>query len=149
MSQLRFPDTLAGLQINVQRDADYDVKVQQTQSRKELRFTYETYPLTRYKVGFEVLRSDSSLSTRARELQQALTHIARHYGQLDSFLLIDPADSSVTDHGFAVGDGTTASFQLQRTLAGDVIDAAGFSYHPQTKPYTNLVKNSSFETDTN
>src|SRR5207245_2499364 len=60
VSNLRFPDTLAGLEINVQRDADFDVKVQTSQSRKELRWTPETYPLTRYKVGFEVLRSDSS-----------------------------------------------------------------------------------------
>lgn len=149
MSNLLFPSTLPGLQINVEREPDYDVKVQTTQSRKELRWTPETYPITKFKVSFEVLRSDSSLSNRARELQQALGHIARHYGMLDSFLLTDPADSSVTDHGFAVGDGTTATFQLQRTLAGDIIDAAGFEYRAQTKPYTNLFKNSFFATDSN
>jgi hypothetical protein len=86
---------------------------------------------------------------RALEWQQFCTHIARHFGRLNSFLFTDPDDSSVTDHGFAVGDGVTTAFQLQRTLAGDIIDAAGFEYTAQTKPYTNLVKNSSFETDTN
>jgi hypothetical protein len=78
-----------------------------------------------------------------------LGYLARHFGAYDSFLLTDPTDASVTDHGFALGDGATTSFQLQRTLAGDVTDAAGSKWPAQTKPYLNEAKNSSFETDTN
>jgi hypothetical protein len=148
LSSTVFPATLPGLLMSLDRDVDFDVTTQTTLTRKENRFTYETIPITKYKLGFEILRSDSSLSNRTRELQQVLTHIARHYGQLDSFLLTDLADSSVSDHGFGVGDGVTTGYQLQRTLAGDIIDAAGVEYAAQTKQYTNMLKNSSFETDT-
>jgi hypothetical protein len=145
MSQLVFPSALPGLKINVQREPWYDVKKQVTLAGKELRSTWQTWPRTRYKLAFEILRSDSALTTRSREWQQLFGHLARHFGEWDSFLLADPEDQSVVDHGFAVGDGTTAAFQLGRTLAGAIIDASGAQYNPQTKPYTNLLKNSSFE----
>jgi hypothetical protein len=96
-----------------------------------------------------VLRSDSSLSARVQEWQKLVGFHARMRGSLDTFLFTDDEDNSVTDHGFAVGDGSTAAFQLQRTQKGSITDAAGFTYLPQTKPYANLLCNSSFETDSN
>lgn len=129
------------MQIDVSRDPVDDTQVQTTLSGKELRTTWSTYPRYRYSVSFELLRSGASL----REFQQFFTHLARHRGMLDSFLFTDPEDNVVADHGFAVGDGVTTAFPLQRTLQGDILDAAGFTYKAQSKPYSNLIKNSSFE----
>src|SRR5712664_3836678 len=141
MSQLVFPSGLPGVLIDVSREPIHDTRVQTTLSGKELRTTWSTYPRYRYSVSFELLRSGASL----REFQQFFTMLARHSGMLDSFLFSDPEDASVTDHGFAVGDGVAASWQLQRTLKGDFGDAAGFTYQQQSKPYVNLIKNSSFD----
>lgn len=138
MSNLLFPSSLPGFEIKVVRETDHDVREQFSLSRKRNAYTYETYPITRYKLGVEVLRSDSSLSTRMREAQQLATFLHRHYASLDSFLIVDPFDSSVTDHGFGAGDGTTTAFQLQRTLAGAFTDAYG-TWPASTKPRTNLV----------
>jgi hypothetical protein len=147
MSQSVFPSVLQGMDIKVDREPIDAVHVDEAESGKETRWTGSTYPRYRYTIDFNILRADSTLAAlaRQREWQQFCSHVARHFGKLDSFLWTDPDDSSVTDMGFAAADGVAAAFQLQRTLAGDVIDAAGNSYHPQTKPYLNLLFNSSFE----
>jgi hypothetical protein len=149
VSNIIFPSNLPGMDIKIRRAVSYNVHGPLSLTRKRYPFTYETYPLTRFEVSFNVLRSDSSISSRSRELQRLFSLLGRAFGSLDSFLLTDPDDQSVTDHGFAVGDGATTGFQLQRTLGGDIIDAAGVTYRAQTKPYLNGFKNSSFETDTN
>jgi hypothetical protein len=145
VSNLVFPSSLPGFGIKVGRTPDFKVTVDKTESRKELRSTWETYPQTIFKVDFEILRDYAAASPSRNELQQALGFLARSFGSLDSFLLTDPTDSSVADMGFAVGDGVTSGWQLQRTLGGAIIDAYANQYNPQTKPYLNLLKNSSFE----
>jgi hypothetical protein len=150
VSNLVFPQ-LAGLDIKINRTPLYNTIVNEALSGREYKHTWWTYPRTRYALDFNVLRTDSSLAsaTRQREWQQAVGHFMRHIGQGDSFLFADPDDQSVIDHGCAFGNGVTAAFQLQRTLVSDIIDASGNEYHQYTKPYTNLLCNSSFETDIN
>jgi hypothetical protein len=65
-----------------------------------------------------VLRSDSSLSARTQEWQKLVGFHARMRGSLDTFLFTDDEDNSVTDHGFAVGDGSTAAFQIAAHAEG-------------------------------
>jgi hypothetical protein len=148
VSALVFP-TFAGLKIEQTREAIPNTLLPTSITRVEVPFSYETYPRYKYRLDIEVLRSDSSLSARIQEWQKLVGFHARMRGSLDTFLFTDDEDNAVTDHGFAVGDGSTTAFQLQRTQKGAITDAAGFTYLPQTKPYTNLVKNSSFETDGN
>jgi hypothetical protein len=148
VSALVFP-TFAGLKIELTREALPLTQLPTSISRVETPFSWETYPRYRYRLDIEVLRSDSSLSARVQEWQKLVGFHARMRGSLDTFLFTDDEDNSVTDHGFAVGDGSTAAFQLQRTQKGSITDAAGFTYLPQTKPYANLLCNSSFETDSN
>lgn len=126
------------------RAPSYATSTAFSQSRKRFSSTWETFPLYAYSLDFELLRS----GTQA-EFQKLFGHYARHFGGIDSFLFSDDEDDGVLDHGFALGDGATTAFQLQRSLGGDVADASGNVYHPQFKPYTNLLNNSGFETDSN
>jgi hypothetical protein len=148
VSALVFP-TFAGLKIEQTREAIPNTLLPTSITRVETPFSWESYPRYKYRLDIEVLRSDSSLSARIQEWQKLVGFHARMRGSLDTFLFTDDEDNSVTDHGFAVGDGSTAAFQIQRTQKGAFTDAAGFTYNQQTKPYTNLLCNSSFETDSN
>jgi hypothetical protein len=148
VSNLLFPQ-LAGLDIKINRTPLYNTIVNEALSGREYKHTWWTYPRTRYALDFNVLRTDSSLAARAQEWQAAVGFFMRHIGQGDSFLFADPDDNVVSDHGFAAGDGSTTAFQLQRTLKGAFTDAAGAVWPTQTKPYVNMLKNSSFDTDSN
>jgi len=135
VSNLVFPLSLAGGYV-VSRAPVTTTAVQTTQSGKELRSTWSTYPRYKYAVHFDFLRSTSQT-----EFQQLFTFVARHAGSLDSFLFADPEDSSVTDCGFGVGDGATATFQLQRALTGYKPDSLG-TWQNGTKPRTNILAHS-------
>lgn len=137
MSNLLLPPAL-GARV-VSREPYTDVRIDTSASGKEARSSWWTLPRTRYKVAFEVLRQD--LGSRA-DFQQIASLFARHFGQLDSFLFTDEADSSVSDHGFGVGDGSTTAYQLQRTLQGSVYDTTGGPWAASSKPRTNLCTNS-------
>lgn len=143
MSNNVFPSSLTGFDIKITREALDSVRADESASRKEVTSTWSTYPRYRYQVDFNILRSDSIMASSVRdfEWQQFCTHIARHFGRLNSFLFTDPDDSSVSDHGFAVGDGVTTAFQLQRTLGGDIIDAYG-EWPASSKPRANLCTQS-------
>jgi hypothetical protein len=124
--------------------ADDGVNVDRAASGKETRSTCYLTPIYTYSVNIESLNSLTRL-----DYQALATFFQRHQGRLQSFLIEDPEDKTVTDHGFAVADGIASSFQIQRTVGGSILDAAVVTYNAATKPYTNLVKNSSFETDSN
>ena len=109
---------------------------QRIDSGKEARISKYLTQRWRYEPEFELLRS----STTFLELQKILGFFTRHAGRRDNFLLLDPEDNAVTDHGFGVGDGTTTTFQLQRTLlAGTLTQDALGSWDTYTKPRTNLI----------
>jgi len=133
VSSLVFPSSLPGFSPVVTREPYSKTVVQEGLSGKEIRSTWWSSPRYRYRVGFEFLRSAAAYA----ELQQLAGHFARHFAQLDSFLFTDPDDCSVTDHGFGVGNGSTTTFQLQRTLGGYYSDAIG-TYPQSSKPRTNL-----------
>jgi hypothetical protein len=148
VSALVFP-TFAGLKIEQTREAIPNTLLPTSITRVETPFSWESYCRYRYRLDIEVLRSDSSLSARTQEWQKLVGFHARMRGSLDTFLFTDDEDNSVTDHGFAAGDGSTAAFQIQRTQKGAFTDAAGAIWPTQTKPYRNLVRDSSFENDGN
>lgn len=115
MSSLLFPSSLPGLDATISREPYSDTSIQTTQSGRELRSTWWTYPRYRYKLTFSFLRSAAAYL----EFQKVFGFVARHAGQFDSFLFQDPEDNAVTAHPFGVGTGSLTAYQLQRTLAAD------------------------------
>jgi hypothetical protein len=122
MSNWIFPSELPGVRIEFTKERLDRTIVRETRHGREFRTTFGgAVPRYRYRVGFEFLRTMEAY----RELHALATFLARHAGSFDSFLLREPEDCEVVDHGFGVGDGVTTSFQLQRTLGGDVEDVLG------------------------
>lgn len=122
VSNLVFPSTLAGFDIAITRAAIDSVRVDESQlSNVERRSTWSTFPRYRYNVAFNILRADSIMAAAARnrEWQKLFGFVQRHATRLDSFLFVDPDDNQVASHFFGKGDGSTLSFQLQRTLVDD------------------------------
>jgi hypothetical protein len=118
------------------REPYLNVRVDEAASGKEARSSWMAQPRYRYQVKLEMLRSDAR-----QDFQTLVSFFVRHAGQLDSFLVVDPEDSNVTDHGFGVGDNSTTVFQLQRALLdqrlADVLGAG--PYIQSSKPRTNLA----------
>ncbi len=110
--------------------------VQPIDSGKEARIQKYVTPRWRYELGFEYFRTAANTA----EYQQIQGLFTRLSGMRDNFLLRDPDDNAVTDHGFGVGDGATTTFQLQRSLlAGTLTQDALGSWETYTKPRMNLI----------
>jgi hypothetical protein len=132
MSSNIFP-TLAGVQMGVERSVFYDTVIQREASGRELRIARQTSPRYRYRLSFDFLRQDSA-GDEAATLQG---FYLANSGPYDSFLFLDPYDSTVTNQQFGHGDTTTAAFRLQRTVGGTVSDLFG-TWPVYTYSRTNL-----------
>lgn len=134
MSSELFPlDALAARVIS--REVYAPVTVDTSVSGKEARSSWSSTPRYRYQLGVDVVRSDVRF-----DFARFLSHFTRHFAQLDSFLIQDAEDYTVTDHGFGVGDAATVAFQLQRSLLGSKSEmGTGGPYATSSKPRTNLA----------
>jgi len=112
-----FP-SFAGIKANREARAEYRTTVFDSLSGREQRTVEWSYPRHRWKLVLEFARARSV--DVAAEIEQLWSFFQAHAGSGDSFLFRDPDDDVATDCGFGVGDGTTAAFQLQRSLAGAV-----------------------------
>lgn len=135
MSSLIFP-TIPGLAPKSTRAPIDTTTVQTTRSGRELRALRTDRMRWRYRLSFQ-LRSASAWN----ELQSLESFIQRHAGRYDSFLWMDPEDSSVTTHGFGIGTGSATAFQLQRTRGGSWQDLLG-TWDTYVGPRTNALKQS-------
>lgn len=70
-----------------------------------------SYPIWRFQVGHEYIRSDSV----ALELQRLLTFFNSKFGSTQAFFYLDQDDNAVAAMPFGTGDGATTTFQLSRT----------------------------------
>jgi hypothetical protein len=143
MSSAVFP-SFPGLDVKVHREPVWDVKVQPTLAGKEVRSFWSTYARYRYALSLNALRSSAVLP----EFQSLCGFVTRHGGKADSFLFTDAEDSSVTDHGFGVGDGVTTAFQLQRSqlAQGTVYDNVGGPWGAYSKARANLcIRSQAFD----
>lgn len=139
MSDAILPDLIPGVQLI--RAPYTRVSIQESLSGKESRVSYWWAPRRKFSLEFPILREINS------EASAFLGFLARHFYSLDSFLLRDPDDCVVKNHGFGVGDGTTRFFQLQRTLAeGEVYDRTGGPWVFRSTRTTNHVLYSSDST---
>lgn len=106
MSSQVFPQTsLPGIRINVKRAIQTGVKIQTTDSGKELRVQRHA-PRIRYDLSLEVLRDS------ANETQTLLNFISAHTNW-DSFLFDDPYDNVQRRVRFDMDE-----FELERVVTG-------------------------------
>jgi uncharacterized protein (TIGR02217 family) len=113
LSNAVFP-TLIGARFPVSKQPMWSGKVQQAASGAETRVSYWSYPRWRYTIGYEVLRDAAA----TQDLQALVGFYNSRHGQFDDFLFSDPDDNAVTAQAFGIGDGTTTTFQLTRSLGG-------------------------------
>lgn len=113
MSNSVFPD-LPGLKIEIKRTPIWKTLKQESASGRVVTAALMTYPLRRYGLSFEFLRSGGGYT----ELQQVEAFFNQHKGAYESFLFNDPDDNAVVDQVFGTGNGTQTSFPLLRTRGG-------------------------------
>jgi uncharacterized protein (TIGR02217 family) len=140
MSTLVFP-SLSGLDIDIQRTPIYSTEVQQSSNGLELRAAFWSYPRYKISLSFNFLRSASYSKSAQNEWETLVGFLARMAANYDTFYFEMPDDyfvgtlaspTSTTSMPIGVGNGTTASFQLQRTLvpSASLPAAASRSYFP-------------------
>lgn len=125
MSNAVFP-ALAGLTPKQPRRPMFKTRVQQAVSGRELRASFQQYPIYQFGLGFDVLRDGIGET----ELDTLCGFFLARQGSFDSFLYTDPADNTVTDMPFGTGTGIATVFQLSRAFG-----AGGFTF---SEPVQNL-----------
>jgi hypothetical protein len=141
MTDYVFPMSLPGIGMKLTREPYTQVTVQEAASGRELRDTWWTLPRYRYKLSLDFMRSTAALL----EYQQILSFFVRQFGQYGSFLIVDPDDNAVTNHGFWYNGGVlapTQTAQLQRSMLGDVYDNMGGPWATSSIERTNLLLHS-------
>jgi uncharacterized protein (TIGR02217 family) len=113
MSDAIYP-TLPGITWSFIRTPIWKTQIQTTQSGRELRAAQMSYPLYKYTLTYDVLRSDPAFV----ELQTLIAFFNARSGSFDSFLFTDPDDSTATAQVFGIGDGSTKAFQLIKSFGG-------------------------------
>lgn len=121
MSNAVFP-SLPGLAWPIGKTPMWKTPLQRAASGREVRIALQTYPLWRFTLSFNLLRSGTRAGQAYTEYQTLADFYLARQGSYDSFLFDDASDDSVTDMPFGTGDGNTAAFQLARTLK-----ASGFA----------------------
>jgi len=108
--------TLPGLSWPLTRTPVWKTGVQPTQSGRELRASFMSYPLYKWSATYDLLRTASAFT----ELQTLLAFYNQCAGMYGLFLFTDPDDNVVTTQGFGTGDGVTTQFQLVKGFGGFV-----------------------------
>lgn len=109
MSGSLFP-TFPGLAWPVKRTPIFSSKVVKAVSGREIRSYFTPYPVYKIELTFEYLSIEDWKNLGGFfKLQK---------GKWDWFYFFDVNDNTVTAQSFGVGDGTTSTFQLVRSLGG-------------------------------
>lgn len=103
------------------RSPMWQTGVQKTQSGRELRAGFMSYPLYKWAATYDVLRNSSSLL----EFQQLIGFFNLCSGMATQFLFTDPDDNAGTALGFGLGDGSTRQFPMMKSFGG-FAEPAGF-----------------------
>lgn len=142
MSNALFP-TLAGLAYNVGRAPVWSTQVRDSSSGRQYTLGKRLYPLWHFKLPFEVLRASGGWT----EWQQLVGFINSRRGRYDDFLYLDPRDCTAANEVFGVGDGTTTTFALTRTLGGFVEPVGGVNTGSVVAKVVGTVTGVSFSAD--
>lgn len=130
MSQAIFP-ALPGLAWNIKRTPLFSTNVQRALSGRELRGTFQSFPLYQFDLQIEFLRDTVAVP----EADTLVGFYLARQGSFDSFLFNDASDNACTDMNFGVGDGATRGFQLTRSFG-----AGGFVF-PEPVQNVNVLTN--------
>lgn len=109
-----FP-TLTGLSWEVVRTPIWRTLVQKMVSGKSAACGLMGFPLYRWTLKYERLRSDG-----VQDLQTLMGFFNQCQGRLTPFYYEDPHDKTVTLQAFGIGDGVIEAFQLVRAFGGFV-----------------------------
>lgn len=108
-----FPQ-LPGLGWPLTRSPQWQTGVQTTQSGRELRAAYMSYPRYKWSANYELLR----LAAGVAEFQQLIGFFNLCSGMATPFLFTDPDDNAVASQSFGIGDGSTTQFAVTKTFGG-------------------------------
>ena len=111
--------SLPGLTWPLKRTPMWKARKPEAISGKETSISDYSFPRYQWEASWALLKQGAVLWNPAQSDQATLLGFfnARN-GGADSFLYTDPNDSVATTQQFGVGDGTTTTFQLARTLGG-------------------------------
>lgn len=115
-----FP-TLPGQGWSVHKKPTFSSMVSSHVSGREVRTALYQNPIWQFELTFDGLDGTASSAyggLGASSLQALMGLFLQCQGQFGAFLYFDPTDYSVANQPFGTGDGTTTTFQLQRTLGG-------------------------------
>jgi len=118
---------LAGLSWSRHKKPGFSTRVASHVSGREVRVALMAYPLYEFEAVYNGLTSSASLfaGLGASSLQTLMGFFLQLQGQFGTFLYTDPDDNAVTGQAFATGDGSTASFTIERSLGG-FLEPAGW-----------------------
>lgn len=110
MGNAIFP-VLPGLKWDIAKSPAFSTLIRQSVSGLETRIGQRPYPLRKWTLSYELLRSGAQ-----QELQTIESFFLARQGKFDSFLFDDSytPDDSVTGQAIGTGDAATTEFQLQR-----------------------------------
>ena len=115
-----FP-TLAGQGWSVHKKPTFASLVASHVSGREVRDPLYANPIWQFELTFDGLDGATAAEyggLGAHSLQSLMGLFLQCQGQFGSFLYVDPTDYLATSQAVGVGDGTTTSFALSRTLGG-------------------------------
>jgi len=114
-----FPQ-LAGQGWSVHKKPVFSTLVASHVSGREVRDALYQNPIWEFELVFDGLDSSAAgyPGLGAYSLQSLMGLFLQCQGRLGTFLYADPTDNSVTQQRIGIGDGTTTSFTLTRTLGG-------------------------------
>jgi uncharacterized protein (TIGR02217 family) len=119
---LIFP-ALPGLAWGVTKTPTFQTRIQRAVSGRELRALDYPYPLWQFALVYDFLRDN--LAAGYDELRTLLGFFMLCQGAFGTFLFEDPSDCQTAGQQIGVGDASTTTFQLQRTM-GTALPDGGF-----------------------
>lgn len=117
-----FP-SLAGQAWPLTRAPIWKTGIQTTQSGREMRTAFMSYPLYKWSTEFDLLRSSISFL----EFQQLIGFFNLMSGAALPFVYYDADDTNATGQFFGTGDGVTKQFQLVKNLAAIYVEPVGYA----------------------
>ena len=115
MSNAVFP-TLPGLAWGVKKTPVWSTNTIKSANGRELRAAYYRYPLWRFTLSFEVLRTRSAVN----ELERLAGFFNARRGSFESFLYEDPTDNSVSVQSIGFVQQGRQRYPLIRSFGGFV-----------------------------
>lgn len=108
-----FP-ALPGLSWSVTKQPRFATRIQRAVSGRELRALDQPNPIWTWTLTYSVLRDGGGYD----ELRTLMGFFLDQQGAFSPFLFVDPGDNRVAGQVLGTGDGSTAVFQLVRTMGG-------------------------------